>query len=498
MEPQLHDQEQKHPLPLWMRWLIVFFVLLLIAGGTILWIIQGTQAIVPIAVLTALGTLLAFFQVLPSLLPISKHAPSTKLPHTPQLARGDQQTSSIPLHNQLLPADTQTASLPLSGVVQTPNPIASLTSKPSNTKNENPVAGTSPKVDWGEAPHSSQFYGRDKELAQLKQWIIDDRCRMVAVLGVGGIGKTSLVATLVDQIQEEFDHVFWRSLQNAPPLKSILQECIKFISEQQQINILEDVDVKISILIEYLRKYRILLVLDNSESVLQAGDRVGQYREGYEGYGKLLQRVGETRHQSCLLLTSREKPKEIALLEGSISYVHSLQVSGLEQAAGHQILKDKGLIESDEAYDALIDFYSGNPLALKLVSATVHELFEGDVAEFLKEQEMSLDVQNLLDQQLRRLTSLERDLIYWLAIEREEVSLKDLQEDVVASVAKRDILNALASLRQRSLIETNSTGSFSLQPVILEHVTLVIVEQMYQEMNAGTIGTFISHALTKA
>src|SRR5579859_2363033 len=152
MEPHLHDQEQKHPLPLWMRWFIVFLVLLLITGGTILWIIQGAQAIVPIAVLTALGTLLAFFQVLPSLLPVNHHAPSTKLPHVPQRARGDQQTSSIPLHNWLLPADTQTASLPLSGAVQTPHPIASRTREPSDTQNENPVAGTSPKVDWGEAP----------------------------------------------------------------------------------------------------------------------------------------------------------------------------------------------------------------------------------------------------------------------------------------------------------------------------------------------------------
>ena len=56
MEPQVHEQEQKHPLPLWMRWLIVCFVPLLIAGGTILWIIQGAQAIIPIIVFTALVT----------------------------------------------------------------------------------------------------------------------------------------------------------------------------------------------------------------------------------------------------------------------------------------------------------------------------------------------------------------------------------------------------------------------------------------------------------
>src|SRR5437762_3535213 len=104
MEPQMHEQEQKHPLPLWIRWLIVllivFFVLLLISGGTILWIIQGAQAIIPIALLTALGTLLAFFQLLPSLLPVSKHVPSTKPPHTPQLAPYNEQIPSATVHNQ--------------------------------------------------------------------------------------------------------------------------------------------------------------------------------------------------------------------------------------------------------------------------------------------------------------------------------------------------------------------------------------------------------------
>jgi hypothetical protein len=51
------------------------------------------------------------------------------------------------------------------------------------------------------------------------------------------------------------------------------------------------------------------LVLDNAETVMQAGDREGGYQPGYEGYGQLLRCVGETPHQSCLLITSREKPK---------------------------------------------------------------------------------------------------------------------------------------------------------------------------------------------
>ncbi len=78
--------------------------------------------------------------------------------------------------------------------------------------------------DWGEAPHIDQLYGRDQELATLRHWMVDDSCRLVAIVGMGGIGKTSLAATLFDPVHEHYDYFFWRSLHNAPTLKSLLQE----------------------------------------------------------------------------------------------------------------------------------------------------------------------------------------------------------------------------------------------------------------------------------
>ncbi len=47
------------------------------------------------------------------------------------------------------------------------------------------------------------------------------------------------------------------------------------------------------------------MILDNAESILEIGNKTGEYREGYKDYGSLLKRIAESSHQSCLLITSR-------------------------------------------------------------------------------------------------------------------------------------------------------------------------------------------------
>src|SRR5713101_4430204 len=102
-------------------------------------------------------------------------------------------------------------------------------------------AMASPPVrrDWGEAIDVSAFYGRERELVELERWIVDERCRLVALLSRGGYGKTMLSVKLTQQIERHFDVVIWRSLQNAPPLERLLAEYLTFLSEQHKTDLPE-------------------------------------------------------------------------------------------------------------------------------------------------------------------------------------------------------------------------------------------------------------------
>ncbi len=353
------------------------------------------------------------------------------------------------------------------------------------------------KEDWGEAPDVYNFYGRAAELAHLKKWITQERCRVVAVLGIGGQGKTSLVTKLAEMIHTEFDYVIWRSLRNAPLPADILREYLQFFSDTD-LDLPEDVGGRLAYLVKFLQAHRCLLILDNVESVFRAGTPAGQYEAGYEAYGQFIQRLGETRHQSCLLLTSREKPKELISIEGESGPVRSFQLQGIDQATGQAILKDKNLAGLQDNWASLINRYSGNPLALKLVSETIRDIFHGQIADFLQEETAIFGgLREMLDQQFERLSPLEQDIMYWLAVERGGISLQELQEDTIQPVSSRDLLEALNFLSRRSLIERDPHG-FTLQNVVMEYVTDHLIDRLCEEVISQKLHMFRTHPLIKA
>jgi len=351
---------------------------------------------------------------------------------------------------------------------------------------------------WNETPDLGSFYGRATELAMLQHWVVADGCRVVAVVGIGGVGKTAVAAKLVESIAHQFDRVLWRSVLNAPPLDEVLWNWLQALANLHVAGLPQRLEERLSLLLDCLHRQRCLLVLDNLESLFQGGEPAASYRTGYEDYGHLIQRIGQSRHQSCLLLTSRERPMEVARMERETALVRSLRISGLDVDAGQALLHERGLTDRSEQSADLVERYSGNPLALQLVAETIQELFAGNIAAFLHEAAPIFeDIRDVLAQQFQRLVPLERELLLWLAIEREPISVAALQSDLVRPEAQRAVLEALRSLQRRSLLEQRG-DRFTLQNVIMEYTTDRLISELGQALVNEAPDGVNRYALIKA
>jgi DNA-binding CsgD family transcriptional regulator len=287
---------------------------------------------------------------------------------------------------------------------------------------ENP----NPRQVWSQAPDVSVFYGRTDELVTLKEWILNDHCRLIALLGIAGIGKTALSVKLAKQIQDEFEVVIWRSLRQAPTIQDVMAVLIRSLSNQQDTVLPETVEGRISWLIDYFRSTAVWWYWTVPSQFCKRVLLQESTETGMRGYGELLTRIGQEPHKSCLLLTSQEKLSEISLLEGETLPVRSLKLGGLGEAAKF-ILKEKGL-SGEKNWGELIRGYRGNPFMLKLAATTIQEVFDGSVTEFLATTLFTHDISDFVEELLERLSELEKKILYQIALKKEPVLLKNYNE----------------------------------------------------------------------
>lgn len=384
---------------------------------------------------------------------------------------------------------------------------------------ELPSMKSTPTQDWGEAIDTSIFYGRKSELIQLKKWILQDQVRLVVLLGMGGIGKTALSVKLAEQVKDNFDYTIWRSLRFAPSPEVFFSQILEIISPETLTNT-QSVSSIISDLVNCLRSSRCLIVLDNFNSILYSGSNYNkedysrilssnasiignsnldlsqiQYLPGYEAFGEFIQRLGESHHQSCLLLTSREKPQEIAALEGKTLPTRSLKLTGLDQVQSANILKSKGFATiTEEESKQIMQRYAGNPLFIKLVATAIHELFAGKIDEFLQQETVVFGaIRSCLDEQFNRLSVLEKQIMYLLAL-NQNFDLQKLQKKLMLRVSQRLILEAVELLQRRSLIN-RLASSFSQTPVLREYLIEKLIEENLQFSQDKASSLLLTHTI---
>ena len=360
------------------------------------------------------------------------------------------------LHDSLLQIDNVICGQFIQTITdpKTPSPFP-----PDSSQNKE----RSPIINLTEAPEFPYFYDRTSELSTLKQWILQANTRLITIYGLSGIGKSAIALKLIEQTQTEFDYIIWVSLTNTPTLSTLQTELKQFFGRSQQ--------PPLPTVIDYFRSSRCLVILDDVQNIFSSSQLAGQYLAGYEDYGKFFKQIATSSHQSCLILLSWEKPREITALEAVNRPARTLHLKGLGEQST-EILREKELTD-EEKWSDLIALYQGHPSWLNIIASTIVELFDGSVSQFLADEtDIFLgDLEPLLESHLERLSDSEKKVLYWLASQNEAVDISRQPTD--SDLSQSEFWQAIQSLARRGLVEKVLVGGrsmFFLNPVFKAYI----------------------------
>jgi hypothetical protein len=315
-------------------------------------------------------------------------------------------------------------------------------------------------------PPVRNWVQRTKEIDILKTTIVNSDITAISIVGLPGIGKTTLVSQLIRQLHTEktpFTCAAWQSLQSAtgkaPPCDRTIDSLLFTLSNGDittAVTPQEDSFQKIEKLIKIIKAKPCLIVFDRADTLLKAGEAkaAGYFADDCAEYAWLFKQLLETEHQSKIIFTSRE-----SLAELPPTVTREIQLNGLDRDAAISLLQSFNLTANPEELAEMADRYSGHPKALQLVAALIRDdtEFQGNVGNFLHQRDWLLirDIERLIDEILARLgdgeqTCLSRISVYQtseyplsfagISAQMPEVSKYELKENIIQALKRRQLL----------------------------------------------------------
>ncbi len=305
------------------------------------------------------------------------------------------------------------------------------------------------------------FVGRVSELAQLRIFLHDSQCRLVALVGAGGIGKTRLAVRAATQATNDFAQgIYFVSLAaigTADLLASALASVLKIA-----LNGTQDPTAQLA---SYLRDKEVLLVLDNIEHLL----------DGVSLLSDLLGRAPQLK----ILVTSRQRlnlQEEWVLPIDGMPIPDELSVPDLTQydaiqlfiQCAHHVQPDFLFSDDPDAVVAVCRAVEGMPLGIELAATWLRVIPCRQIAKQIQDDldflrtpfqnvpERHRSLRAVFDHSWSLLTPEERHILGTLAVFGGSFDLEAAKQVAGAS------LSLLADLVDKSLIRRDSAERYDM------------------------------------
>ncbi len=224
-------------------------------------------------------------------------------------------------------------------------------------------------------PQVKQIFGREGEYRRIKAWY-GKKTPVMCLLGVGGIGKSSLASYFAGQVQ---DPVFWHSVREWQTGAGLISEMAEFFRKNGEdpvsSKLLSETEEDRALDALSYSSMRYLIVLDD-------------YHEAPQEIKRIVSRLKEVLSESKgkMLILSRAIPRFYSRKDILVDKtVEELFLRGISEQGAQELLKATGAYPRDENFRKIYAVSAGHPMMLKLAAASP-ESAKSQVMDYLTEE----------------------------------------------------------------------------------------------------------------